>query len=171
MNFREANQRKILETKALLIDIIKSPDQFNEDVTLKSALRSQGGLAKYSNNSIVSCSLNTLKSVSELLLTRGFTELDELRINARDAIEHTYFDKKVTKNTRIGLKYKVDELQIQLDTMKKSNFLLSTIIEELRGQLKFIAYSKKSSEQTKDILNDYNKRLEVKLSYILDSEV
>ena len=173
MNKQYSNQNKVQETKLLLTSVINDPVPFKEDDALKLALRSQGGLAKYNNEerSILACSLNTLKSASELRLNRGFVELDELRINAKDALENASLGKNTTTQTRTGLKHKADELQAQLNIMKKSNFLLSTVVEELRGKLKQMAYSNQNPEQAQAMYHEYNKRLEAKLSYTLDGEV
>lgn len=172
MNTLEINQKKILETKVLLVEIIKEPLLYKDDATLKLALKSQSGIAKYINEErgIASCSLNTLKSASESLLRRGFVELDELRKNARDLLESTKLGKKATTKTRTGLKHKVDELQFQLITMEKVNFLQSVIIEEFRNKLKELACSNSSQEDIQFAYNEINKRLEAKLSYILSGE-
>ena len=173
MSTLEVNNSKVLHTKELLIEIINEPVKFKNDHTLKTSLKSQIGLAKYINKErlIYQCSLNTLKTASELLLERGFIELNELRINARDALESASFHKHVKSHTREALKNKIDLLQIQLTTMQKSNFLLSTIIDELRGQLTQLADINKSREQVRAMHIEYNKRLEAKLSFAFDNEV
>lgn len=169
----EINQKKILETKNILIEVIKNPASFKDDSELKTSLKSQGALAKYSNSDrgISPCSLNTLKNAAESLLTRGFVELDELRISAKDSLEKECLGAKATTKTRTGLKHKVDELQHQIGVMQKSNFLLSVIIEELRSELKQLAYSELSPEQAQSAYTEYNKRLEAKLSYINSGDV
>ena len=86
---KETNQKTILATEVLLLEIIKSPDEFKNNDGLVKALKSQGGLAKYEDDErhIGTVSINTVKSLSELLLDDGFEGFDRLRINARDAIE------------------------------------------------------------------------------------
>lgn len=175
MNALEVNQQKIIETKALLIDIISDPAPFISDILLKSALKSQTGLAKYSTptRNIATCSLNTFKSASESILDRGFIELDELRVNAKNAIEGYVVGSKATKTTRTGLRNKVDDLEYKLDTMKKSNFLLISIIGELSCNLKEMASSTKSREYKESEYRRINRTVEVKLNYTLkelDSE-
>nr|MBF4401627.1 hypothetical protein [Vibrio anguillarum] len=68
----EKNQTKILETEKLLREIITTPTEFKNDEELLKALKSQSGIAKYQNQerNITSCSLNTVKSISEALLER-----------------------------------------------------------------------------------------------------
>ncbi|MBF4359632.1 hypothetical protein EAY21_22725, partial [Vibrio anguillarum] len=72
MKVLEKNQTKVLETEKLLREIITSPAEFKDDEELMKALKSQPGLAKYQNQerNITSCSLNTVKSISEALLER-----------------------------------------------------------------------------------------------------
>jgi len=171
MKTLEVNQNKVIDTKLLLLDIIKKPSNFKGIEALITALRSQDGLAKFSNSEIPPCSLNTLKSASESLLDRGFIELDELRVNAKDAIEAVAIGNKATKTTRTGLRHTVNELESQLDTTRKSNFLLTTMITELRSELKRMAYSNDTPEYKKAIYQEINKRVEAKLSYLAHSEV
>ncbi|OZS42683.1 hypothetical protein [Photobacterium sanguinicancri] len=173
MKILEVNQKKVTETKSLLLEIIKDPSSFRGIEALTPALRSQGGLAKFSNSKrdIVSCSLNTLKSASELLLDRGFIELDELRINAKNAIEAVVVGNKATKSTKTGLRHKVDEIESKLSTMQKSNFLLTTIISELRSELKKMAHSDDSSQQRNATYQSLNRKIEAKLSYVNHGEV
>lgn len=99
MKVLERNQVKVIETEKLLRDIITSPKEFKDDEKLLKALRSQSAIAKYKNQerNIVSCSLNTVKSNSEVLLDRGFLSLDELRINAKLAIEAVLLGEKASK--------------------------------------------------------------------------
>ncbi|EDM67818.1 hypothetical protein PE36_17675 [Moritella sp. PE36] len=169
MNTLEINQKKVIETKALLLDIIKEPSRFKEDDRLRPALKSQNGLAKYTNieRGIASCTLNTLKSASEPLLVRGFTELDELRNSAKDTIESAILGDKATKSTRTGLRNKIDKLEAQLSTMQKSDFLLTVLITELRGELKKMAHSSDSSELRRAEYHRINRIIEAKLSYTL----
>jgi len=173
MKTLEINQKKVIETKLLLLEIIKNPSSFKGIEALMVALKSQGGLAKFSDSEreIACCSLNTLKSASESLLDRGFTELNELRINAKDAIEAVEVGNKATKSTRTGLRNKIDEQESKLNSMKKSNFLLTTIITELRSQFKELAYSNDRSEKKKTIYEDVNRKIEAKLNYTHHGEV
>ncbi|TCV12434.1 hypothetical protein [Vibrio crassostreae] len=176
MKVLEQNQTKILETETFLREIITSPTEFKCDAELLKALTSQAGIAKYENpeRNIASCSLNTLKSNSEALLERGFLALDELRINAKSAIEGVLHDKKSTKGnkqTTIGLKLKVSELEAQLDTAQRSNALLTNIVMEMRSKLKQLAMDEGAQEERQQIYRTYNLKLKAKMSYMLDGEV
>jgi hypothetical protein len=172
MTYLEVNQIKILETKSWLLEIIKDPTQFSGISVLNIALRSQTGLAKLTNSerNIVPCSLNTLKSNAESLLDRGFAELDELRINAREAIEAVVVTNKSGKTTRTELKNKVNELESKLNNIYKSNFLLSIMVTELREELKKMAFENVSSEQKELTYKELNKKIEAKLSFCFNGE-
>ncbi|MEZ8701995.1 hypothetical protein EDB69_3736 [Vibrio crassostreae] len=169
MKTLEINQIKVLNTIALLKKIIHDALSFKDDLSLKSALKSQGGLAKLSipERGISPCSLNTLKNASESLLERGFKELDELRINAKDAIEKELVGNKENKNTRTGLTHKVNNLEHQLSITEKSNFLLSMIISELRDELKKMALSNESREFKESEYHRINKKIQTELNYTL----
>lgn len=173
MNTLEVNQQKVLESKSLLIEIIKEPLSFKDNEAIKIALKSQGGLAKFSDKerTIAACSLNTLKTASDALLNRGFVELDELRINAKNAIQKAIVGSKATKSTLTGLHNKVDSLESQLNTMRKSNLLLTRIIYELRSELKRMAYSSDTAEKIQNDYKNINYTIEAKLGYTLDGEV
>lgn len=169
----EKNQNKIIETKALLKDIIKNPDAFKSDKTLKEALNSQEGLAKYENKhrNIVACSPNTVKTHSEALLERGFVELDELRNNAKSALDETTPENKPNKTTKAGLKLEVARLERNLDITQRSNSLLIVIIDEMRSKLKQMSESNNSIESRRELYRTFNKEIEAELSYTLHGEV
>jgi len=173
METLEVNQKKVLETKSLLIEIITTPENFKVIDEISAALHSQQGLAKFSDSErgIAPCSLNTLKNASELMLDRGFIELNELRINAKNAIEKAVVGSKANKVTKAGLRNLVDDLESELNTMKKSNFLLETIITELRGDLKRMAYSDDTPDQKKAHYQYLNRKVEAKLNYVLYGEL
>ncbi|MBF4327569.1 hypothetical protein EAY16_20000, partial [Vibrio anguillarum] len=125
----------VLETEKLLREIITSPAEFKDDEELLKALKSQSDIAKYQdqNRTIEPCSLNTLKSNAESLLERGFVSLDELRINAKLAIEAARLEEKASKGnkkTAVGLKHKVAELESELDAAQRCNSLLTVMVSE-----------------------------------------
>tara|TARA_R110001606_G_scaffold372284_2_gene529359 strand:- start:452 stop:982 length:531 start_codon:yes stop_codon:yes gene_type:complete len=167
------NQAKVIETEKLLKEVIKSPIDFIGDEGLKDALKSQAAIADYQNleRNIVSCSLNTVKSRSEDLLTRGFISLDELRKNAKSAIEASLLGVKTSKSNKqsaVGLKKRVGELESQLDKAQRSNFLMTVMISELRSKLKQLAEYKGSVEKRKEIYRYHNKKIEAELNHTLN---
>ncbi|MGR5245891.1 hypothetical protein ACP3VU_14310 [Vibrio sp. PNB23_22_6] len=175
MKVLEKNQTKILETEKLLREIITTPAEFKNDEELLKALKSQSGIAKYQNQerNITSCSLNTVKSISEALLERGFLSLDELRINAKLAIEAAHHAEKASKGNKqtvVGLKHKVSELESELDAAQRSNSLLTAMIIELRSKLKQIA-NKETLEERQEIYRRHNRTIEAQMNYIDKGEV
>ncbi|WP_305837163.1 hypothetical protein [Photobacterium leiognathi] len=175
MKVLEKNQTKILETEKLLKEIITAPTEFKNDEELLKALKSQSGIAKYQNQerNITPCSLNTVKSISEALLERGFLSLDELRINAKLAVEAVHHNEKASKGNKqtvVGLKHKVSELESELDAAQRSNSLLTAIIIELRSKLKQIA-NKETLEERQEIYRRHNRTIEAQMNYIDKGEV
>ncbi|MEZ8288605.1 hypothetical protein [Vibrio sp. 10N.237.312.B06] len=176
MRVLEKNQTKVLETEKLLKEILATPAEFKNDEELQKALKSQSAIAKYQNQerNITSCSLNTIKSISEALLDRGFLSLDELRINAKLAIEAAHHAEKASKGnkqTAVGLKHKVAELESKLDAAQRSNFLLTVIVSELRSKLKQLAVHEGTVEERKELYRVHNKKIEAELNYTLNGEV
>ncbi|HCE4734497.1 TPA: hypothetical protein NGU80_003624 [Vibrio parahaemolyticus] len=173
MQAKETNQIKVLNTAEFLKKVITEPDNFKSDDVLIKALNSQGGIAKYENEEkeITSCSLNTLKTASEVLLERGFLELNDLRLNAKSAIEAAIEGNKANKKTKIGLTHKVNELEAELDITTRSNFLLTTIISDLRSKLKQLAENDDSVEERKELYRRFNKEVQTKLDYTLNGEL
>lgn len=176
MKVLEKNQIKVLETEKLLREIITSPVEFKDDKELLKALKSQAAIAKYQNQerNITSCSLNTVKSISEALLERGFSSLDELRINAKLAIEaahHVEKTSKGNKQTAVGLKQKIAELESELDAVQRSNFLMLVMITELRSKLKQLAEHDGTAKERQELYQYHNKKVEVELNYTLNGEL
>ncbi|EOI6448232.1 hypothetical protein ACMU9P_003394 [Vibrio parahaemolyticus] len=176
MKVLEKNQTKVLETEKLLREIITSPAEFKDDEELMKALKSQSGIAKYQNQerNITSCSLNTVKSISEALLERGFLSLDELRINAKLAIEAAHHDEKVSKGNKqtvVGLKHKIAELESELDAAQRSNSLLTVMVSELRSRLKQLAQHEGTVEERQELYREHNRKIEAQMNYTLNGEI
>lgn len=172
MKTLEVNQEKVLNTKALLFEIIEKPENYRDNINLLRALSSQGKLAKYTddNLNIVSCSLNTMKNVAENLLDRGFAELDDLRKSARDSILETQYDNAENEKTKSGAVRKSRRLELELEETRKNNFLLSLIIKELRCKIKQIAETDSSQELRIDLYRDVDEKVELQLNYTLRGE-
>ncbi len=177
MKVLEKNQTKILETETLLKEIITTPAEFKDDEVLVKALKSQSGIAKYQNEDrkITSCSLNTVKSISEALLERGFLSLDELRINAKEKIDKAQSDAGTAKGskrkTKADLESEKAELKSELDAAQRSNFLTLVIISELRSKLKQLAVHEGAVEERLELYREHNRKIEAELSYALDGEL
>jgi hypothetical protein len=172
METREINQKKVLNTKELLLEVIGSPEGFRDNVKLLLALNSQGNLAKYSDESmgIAACALNTMKTIADKLLDRGFVELDELRKNAKDSIIETETEVAENEKTKSGAVRKSKRLESELDQTRRSNFLLSLIIKEQRSQMKQIVESDDSKDLRIETYKDADRKVELQLSYTLRGE-
>lgn len=176
MKVLEKNQVKVLETEKLLREVITTPAEFKDDEDLLMALKSQSAIAKYQNQerNITPCSLNTVKSISEDLLERGFLSLDELRINAKEAIEKANGDESATKGnkqSKSGLERRVAELESELDAAQRSNSLLTAMVSELRSNLKQLANHKGTVEERQQRYREQNRMIEAQMNYTLNGEV
>lgn len=176
MNVLEKNQVKVLETEKLLREVITAPTEFKDDEELVMALKSQSAIAKYQNQerNIAPCSLNTVKSISEALLERGFLSLDELRINAKKAIEKANGEEatvKGDKQSKAGLERRVSYLESELDVARRSNSLLTSMVSELRSKLKQVANHEGTTEERQELYREHNRKLEAQMNYILNGEV
>ncbi|PAJ74191.1 hypothetical protein CJF42_11940 [Pseudoalteromonas sp. NBT06-2] len=174
---KETNQRTILATEALLQEIIKSPDVFKNNNVLVKALKSQGGLAKYEDDErhIGVVSVNTVKTHSDLLFDDGFDDgrgggFDVLRINARDAIEKA-LKGKIKKSNEESARQKLAATEKTLTITQQSNFLLNTVIKEMRAHLKEMALQDWTDEERLKHYKDINKKIEAQLNYVNYGEV
>jgi len=169
---KENNQKTILATEALLLEIIKSPDGFKNNDGLVKVLKSQGGLAKYKDaeRHIGAVAINTVKSLSELLLDDGFDGFERLRINARDAIEKALIG-KIKKSTTEVTRQKLVSTEKTLAITQQSNFLLNTVIKEMRAHLKAMALQDGTDEERLKRYKDINKKVEAQLNYVNYGEV
>ena len=169
---KENNQRTILSTEALLQEIIRSPDEFKNNDDLVKALKSQGGLAKYVDDErhIDTISINTIKNLSKLLLDDDFEGFDRLRINARDALEKA-LKGKIKKSNEESARQKLASTEETLAITQQSNFLLNTVIKEMRSHLKAMALQDWTDEERLKRYKDINKKIEAQLNYVNHGEV
>lgn len=146
MRTSDINQQSLRATMNFLLDLIKNAAKYKYEDELKEALRTQGNLAKYSNEKkgIVSCSLNTLKVNAELAFIGGFNELDEKRKSALLALK-CFEEKKTTynKNTRHDLQQKIRELQLDINILEKRNLLLTSLAYEILNTFEHHAVTSK----------------------------
>jgi len=169
---KEINQRTILATEALLQEIIKSPDEFKNNDGIVKALKSQGGLAKYEDaeRHIDTISINTIKNLSKLLLDDDFEGFDRLRINAREALEKA-LKGKIKKSNAENTRQKLASTEETLAITQQSNFLLNTVIKEMRANLKEMALQDWTEEERLKCYKDINKKVEAQLNYVNHGEV
>lgn len=122
--------------------VCQSPQSFANDISLRHAFKSQGGLAKYMNAEldIHSTSINTLKRVCAEVIDGGFKSLDDLRKGALERIEdYEHREKASNKRTRTGLLMRVEELEQQILVLKQSNYLLTQALSEVISDIKSVA--------------------------------
>lgn len=132
----------IISLRNLLRNICEGPGAFSDDKLLRSALKSQGGLAKYTNAAlgISPTSINTLKRVSAEVLDGGFNALDELRKGALSRLDDLALKSTSSnKRNRAGLAKRVNELEATLLLLEQSNFFLSQVVTEAIGEIKSVA--------------------------------
>jgi len=167
------NQDKVANTKRLLINIINEPEKYNIP-EIQNALSSQRKLAAFANTeyAITSCTLNTLKSAAEYTLLRGFIELDELRQNAKTALEKKIVkDSEPTHNTKAYFKERLKNAEIELDKNKDTIMSLTAIIGEMSLELARMANSNNMTNEGRQALyQDLNNKLQHKLSFTLGSK-
>jgi len=133
------NNLRVVSTQALndiLRDIINNPETWIENKELMTVLKSQSKLAKWENVElkIIGCSLNTLKSCANKLLSDGFDGMDLRRNNALLAIEREVTKKLLPKpGSRGALEAKVKIQVTQIKALKARNMLLCYHIIELQS--------------------------------------
>ncbi|WP_061014549.1 hypothetical protein [Photobacterium leiognathi] len=136
----------------LLNEAIKKPILFINDSNFKTALKSQGGIAKLEG--VWECSertikknymtLNTLKKHSRNLFGDRFEDgwniINELRINAKDTIDNELIkEKKPTKRTKTGLQIIIKEKEDALEKQKIVNFILLQALSEAMQTIKTVS--------------------------------
>lgn len=173
MKILQKNQEKVTNTKELLLHIINEPEKFNTP-EIQNALMSQRKLAAFFSKeyNITSCTLNTLKSAAEYCLSRGFIELDELRQNAKAALEKKIIkDSDPNHNTKAYFKERLKNAEIELDMSKRTILGLTTIIGEMSLELARMANSSNmTNEERQALYRDLNNKLQHKLSFTLGSK-
>ncbi|KIR15526.1 hypothetical protein PFLU4_36140 [Pseudomonas fluorescens] len=142
----------VLALERLLAMVITEPSDFLDDTELRSAIKSQAGLA--SLDRVVSAggergintfptSLNTLKKYSDESLVGGFNSLNALRIKAIEAFEREERKKaKSNKRTKAGLSLKVTDVESELEMLRQTNYLLLRALQEALGQIQDIRVAK-----------------------------
>lgn len=173
MNILQKNREKITNTKQLLIDIISDPDQYNIP-EIKNALSGQRKLAAFSSEEykISACALNTFKNAADNVLLRGFIELDELRQNAKQALDKEALKiSKPNHNTKEYFKERLRNVEEELDQSKRTIISLTAIIGDITAELANIATANHmTNEERQAIYKDVNNKLQHKLAFALGNE-
>lgn len=77
----------------------------------------------------------------------------------------------MTQDSKTTLKQQIAALKNDLEVTKQSNFLLTTIIKEMRSQLKNMAEQDLTDEERIKRYKYANKKIEAQLNYVLNSEL
>jgi hypothetical protein len=128
----------------LFVDAIKRPLQYCNDDELRTALKSQGEIAKLKRSVTTEqgeviethpMSLNSLKTYAEAHLAGGFKTLNDLRLKAGDALQVALKrEERANKRTRSGLTLKVAQLEHELELHRQTNMILTRALTESLGQ-------------------------------------
>lgn len=164
----EKNVVSITNLKKLLINVIKNPQNYFEDIIFVDSLISQGKLAKYENSELGICgtSINTMKRLSSYPEC-DFNSLDKLRVSALEKLESRKesLENKTTYNKK-DLSIKVTELEQELNLNKSSQLLLLKTINEINNTFKLIK-NIDSAEEIKEHLGLMSNKIKKVMS--LDS--
>ena len=150
------NDRSLLNLHRYLIDIIKTPEKFNDIIDL-SSLKSQANLAKIENKEyeILPTSLNTLKRRTPDLFPGGFVELETLRNQAYEAIFNFRNPVKAkVKDPNDSIK----QLESEIENLKRSKILMTTLFLDNLKTIEGIQ-SVDSVEIIKKQLSDLSKKM------------
>ena len=110
-----------------------------------------------------------------MLFDDGFDDrlgggFDRLRINARNAIEKA-LKGKIKKSNEESARQKLASTEKTLAITQQSNFLLNTVIKEMRAHLKAMALQDGTDEERLKRYKDINKKVEAQLNYVNYGEV
>lgn len=173
---QEKNHLKVTKTHDFLKEIIASPENFKEDEALLKSLKSQGGIAKYEckERYLEKCSLNTLKTSADELLTGGFSSLDKLRKNAVNAIEFTKKGVKSRKgntSTSIGQKNRIAEQKKEIEALQRHNLMLTVLLRKTRSRMKILALLKGTDDEKWERYSEYNNEIQAISDHTFGGEI
>lgn len=123
---RQADTGSVTALVSLLQDVASSPAKYSGNTDLRSALRSQGALAKYVDKSIgiLSMSLNHQKRIAEHL-PGGYQLLDGLRLSASTALAaHIAEAARGRGDTKYGMRSRIKELEAERQLLLQDLFVL-----------------------------------------------
>jgi hypothetical protein len=133
----ERNTQSVIALADLLREIIQNPASFTGYSNLFDRLKSQGELAKFSDESrgIYASSLNTVKRIAENALEGGFDALDRLRTSSLNAIMVQMHKKsRSNKIDKVGLRKRVKELEVENQLLRQDMLLLTYVLEKSLSQ-------------------------------------
>jgi hypothetical protein len=110
----EKSTKSLKSLVAFIQEIVNDPTPFAKDERLRKMLRSQGSLAKFSDDSLGICStsLNTVKRQADASFEGGFAHLNRLRLTALSALASVErVAESGNKRTKAGLEQEVGRLE------------------------------------------------------------
>lgn len=143
----------------LLVQVNQMPEQFSSDTELRTALKTQGGLANLARSvdmgqgefkSTFPVSLNTLKTHANENLVGGFRSLDNLRTKAIEALDRSdKQEQRANKRSKSGLTLKVHQLEQELEMQRQTNVILLQALSESMHQFTSIRDASSDSMRAK----------------------
>jgi hypothetical protein len=146
------NVASVLALEELLRSAIADPSAFVGCSVFVSSLRTQGGLAKYNDDSraIVALSLNTMKSAADLAVEGGFANFDTLRTSARLGIETKMLQgSNPIKSSKVGLRLENQQKEEKLKILGGENLVLTYCLVQALRQGKAYAAESNSAVQAR----------------------
>jgi|GEM_PF-1180479 hypothetical protein len=129
----ERNNQSVLNLRNLLQDITIAPDKYLEQNLIIQSLKSQGLLAKFSDEpkGIFPSSINTQKRIAANVVDGGYEALDQLRVNALLAVEKkANTNNQPDKETKAGLLLTIKELESEKQSIRNDLLLLTLAFEK-----------------------------------------
>lgn len=155
----ERNTQSVLALYKLLHEMIHDPARHIQNHALINALKSQGGLSKYIDDTrgIVASSINTLKRICEHSLDGGFYALNQARIAALKALqEKADKAKRSNKITREGMSKRIAELDTQNQLLRQELLLLSHLLNKTMSQARY--YAEQANQENVRVLCEKEQR-------------
>lgn len=146
MPSKSANVDSIKAVHKLLIDIISKPEHYLSDNELRTALVSQGALAKLARPELGICSmsLNTFKSACNQEIDGGYATIEACRMSALRTLELSPGMELVEPRSKRALSTKVGSLKHQVELYEKDLYNLSRAFWRAITEMRSIARRSKS---------------------------
>ncbi|MGQ2965655.1 hypothetical protein [Methylophilus sp.] len=129
----EKNYQSLLALKSLLAEINQHPANYLEQENVLAALKSQGALSKYLDESrgIYPSSINTQKRTAETIIEGGYETVDKLRLAAQLSIEKKFYEnKQPKKDSKTGLKATIEHQNEELLLIRNDLLLLTLAFQK-----------------------------------------
>ena len=147
MVIRTQSSTSVKNLHALLIKVHAAPEEYRADEKLRSALLTQGALAKldYSNPLITPMALNTLKSVANDVIDGGYRTVEACRLSALELLALLPSPSSRGPRTKDGLKSRTEFLEKQVAQYEEDLFHLSKAFWRSITEMRSLAQKSRSS--------------------------